>query len=258
MFSYEQIAIGGQMKKRSKAEKEELWFAEFDPGDSRSLVRYRANQLFHVDFPEGVDALTDLSKSLFEIIPNSRLALGKETSDRDVFHTAVELMFLIVQLAMVNGRADLDRVGVALHAGLVALDERKRGFDEPLLRAARRSSRQGRDSFYVRQTKAWAVEAYRLLVVFGVKDAATQVAKLINNRSFLPPKRNGTAIVARSIKNWSKQSTFHFTWLSRPKMSHFENARKLWVEGKHGGARREVLRELSERLKEMKGIWMET
>lgn len=244
--------------KLTKEQKENLWAQEFTRLDTRSLVRIRANQILHVCFPEGVDELTDLAKSLFDIIPPSAPLLRPGTSKRDLFQGAVELLLVLVQLAMVNGRSDLEHIGIALHAGLVALKERKKGFEEPLFRARRRSRRQPRDTFYVRQLKALATEACSRLKQYGMKDAASQVAMLINRGSFLPSKRNGQAIVVKSVSNWCKQTPRQFVWLFRPEMNRLAKGSELWRAGHHSAARQAVLRELSARLKEMKCIWMET
>jgi hypothetical protein len=115
------------ISKLTKAEKQELWVKEQLTGDPRSLIRIRANQILQVCYPEGVDTLTDLSKTIFDIIPPTALTLRSEELDRDLFYTSVELLLVIVQLAVVNGRPDLGPMGIAVHAGLVALDERKKG-----------------------------------------------------------------------------------------------------------------------------------
>jgi hypothetical protein len=103
-----------------------------------------------------------------------------------------------------------------------------------------------------------AGEACSHLEQYGVRDATTQVAKVINAGGFLPPKLNGKAIVAKSVANWRKRNPRYFHWLFRPEMHRFGEAEKLWHRGEHVAARRAVLRELSNRLKGIKRIWMET
>jgi hypothetical protein len=228
--------------------------------DSRSLTRFRANQLLHVCFPEGVDLLTKLAISIFDLIPPNVLPVSAEVSDRDVFYKAVEFWLTIVQLAFANGRSDLERMGNALHAGLVALDERKKGFDEPLFRARRRLRQEPRDTYYIRQLKVLASEACYLLQHYGRRDATSQVAKVIDRGNFLPAKRNGMSIGARSVLNWTAQrkKRAYYHWQFRPQVNRFPEATAFWGQGRREAAQQAVLRELAAYLKGMGRFRVET
>jgi hypothetical protein len=239
-------------------EREDLFLNELSADETRALIRYRANQILHVHYPEGVDVLADRAKSLFDAIATSALTVDPDASDRDLFYKSVEIWTTIIQLAVINGRSDLEPMGIALNSGLIALEERKKGFDEPLLRAPRRSRHQRRDAYYVRQLKVLSADACFLLRQHGVRDAASQIAKVINRDGLLPHKRNGKAIVAKSVLNWQRGDRY-FRWLFLPEMTNrFSRAKKLWDDGHSFVAQQKALRELSKRLKEMRRAWMET
>jgi hypothetical protein len=244
------------MSKLPEEEKDQLWIKEFCSGKPRALIRANANQLFHVCYPEGVDDLADRARSLFDAIPESSLTIDPESSDRDLFYKAVKMWMVILQLAVINGRPDLERIGEAVNFGLIALEEREKGFDEPLLHARKRSRKEPRDTHYVRQLKAISGLACSDLVQYGMTNAAIEIARLINRGGFLPPKQNGKAITAKSVSNWQWRR-WSFRWSFLPEMNRFDKASLLWHEGHREAAQQAVLRELSERLKKMKRTWME-
>jgi hypothetical protein len=236
---------------------EEKFMEQLDSNEPYALVRFQANQIFHVSIFHGVDGLTDRVKALFDAIPSSALAISPEASDRDILYKSLKMWMTIIQLAVFNGRPDLERMGVASHAGLVALEEREKGFDEPLLRARRRLRNEPRETFYVNQLKALSAEAVRHLQNFGIRDATSQVAKAINRGGFLPEKHNGKSVVARSISNWSERGRvgrpgIRVRWLFRPEMTRFRRASELWRQGRPKAAQQAVLQELSDRLKQIR------
>jgi hypothetical protein len=239
---------------------ERKWLKEFSgPNQSRALVRFIANQIFHVSRFDGVDVLAARARAVFDAIPPSALAVSPETSSREVFYKAVTMWANIIQLAVIGGRSDLEHLGNALFEGLVALEDREMGFDEPLLRARKRSRHQPRDPFYVRQLKVLSSNACSRLKKYGMKDAAIQVAKIVNEKSVLPPKRSGKLVVDRSVRNWNARQTKYNRWLFRPEMDMFREAAQLWREGRPGAARQAVIRELSDRLQELRRFaWTET
>jgi hypothetical protein len=242
---------------RTRSTSEEQFLAyleEASRNEPRALTRYNAGLLFHISFKPGVDVLTERVRALFDAIAPSALAISPGASDRDILYKGLHMWTAIVALAVMDGRPDLERMGIALHAGLVALEERERGFDEPLLRARQWSRNQPRDSFYVRQLKSLSSEAFSRLREYKMKDAASQVAKVINQNRFLPPKWNGKSVTGRSVLNWHARGPFRYEWLFRPEMTYFGKAAELWREDRPEAARKAVLRELSDRLKEMRHL----
>jgi hypothetical protein len=80
---------------------------------------------------------------------------------------------------------------------------------------------------------------------FGVKDAAKQVADVLNKSGFLPVKTNGKSVVARSVLNWRsriKAGNLKFRWLQEKDCSLFPKAYRLARLGRVDAARRRVLR----------------
>jgi len=137
-------------------------------------------------------------------------------------------------------------MALAFHRIVSAVRERARGFDEPLLRPRPRSSKDSRESSYARHVKATAAEACEALLQFGMKDAADQVANIINRKKFLPLKTNGKAVVGRSVLNWRLRlrRDLNIVWMSGEGTKLFPNAYKLFREGKPEAAQRRVLRYL--------------
>jgi hypothetical protein len=151
----------------------------------------------------------------------------------------------ILALASVKEGDDLWRLATALQIGFRALRERDHGFDEPFFRVRPRVPNQSRESLYVKKVKAISAEACDALMRFGVKDAAKQVADVLNKSGFLPVKTNGKSVVARSVLNWRarmKAGDLKFIWLNEKEGSLFPNACRLSELGRVDAARRRVLR----------------
>jgi hypothetical protein len=135
---------------------------------------------------------------------------------------------------------------LAINAKLLhALYERDHGFDEPFFSVRPRVPKQPRESLYVKKVKAISAEACDALMSFGVKDAAKQVADVLNKSGFLPVKTNGKSVVARSVLNWRsrmKAGDLKFIWLNEKEGSLFPKAYRLCDLGRVDAARRRVLR----------------
>src|SRR6266446_5078618 len=106
--------VGGTMSRRPTAAPhncdEEKFMELLDSNEPYALVRFQANQIFHVSIFHGVDTLTDRAKALFDAIPPSALAISPEASDRDILYKSLKMWMTIIQLAVFNGRADLERM----------------------------------------------------------------------------------------------------------------------------------------------------
>jgi hypothetical protein len=212
----------------------------------RAIARLRAHRYLKVSLWDGVDLVASRARDLFDAIPAEGLLLPDGASGRERFRHALRISYYVVMLAyMFEGQNNIEKMFYALQAGLFAVQERDRGFDEPFLRLRQRSPRQSRESHFARIVKAVAAEACEALIQFGVKDAARQVAEILNRNDFLPIKANGKAVVPKSVLNWRSRfltGDLKFRWMSEEGASLFPNAYRLFREGRPEAARRRVLR----------------
>jgi hypothetical protein len=221
-------------------------FEDFLRDAPQAILRLRAHRLLRVSLWDGVDVVASRARALFDAVPAEVLSPPDGASGRERFQHALHVTYFIVMLAYMFGqKKDIEKMFLALQAGLFAVYERDRGFDEPFLRARRRSPRQSRESHFVRLVKAAAAEACEALIQFGVKDAASQVAEILNRNHFLPIKANGKAVVPKSVLNWRSRfltGDLWITWMSEEGASLFPNAYRLFRDGRLEAARRRVLR----------------
>ena len=150
-----------------------------------------------------------------------------------------------------RGRSDLLPIVRSMHKLVVAIDERERGFDEPLL-DVNKSPRSLREDRYTRCVKTQCAMAARALIAVGLtqSSAAEAVAKVVNRNVFLPVKRSGLSVVARSVINWmTRWDAGDLTFWCDPDIE-FRLALGLFEEGKPKAAQRCVLTTLTEILKE--------
>jgi hypothetical protein len=222
-----------------------LW-EEFLRDRPRAILRWRAHELLKVSLWDGVDIVASRARHLFDAIPTEALSLADGASGRENFRHALRVIYYIVVLAYCfEGKGDIEKMFSALQAGLFAVQERDRGFDEPVLRVRRRSPRQSRESHFARIVKAAAAEACEALIQFGVKDAACQVAEILNRNKFLPIKTNAKAVVPKTVQNWRHRfqtGDLKLVWMSEEGTRLFPNAYRLFREGHPEAARRRVLR----------------
>jgi hypothetical protein len=224
-------------------------------------LRWLAHDTLHTSLWDGVDGLAARIRSAFDGIPPSALVIGRTLSDREAFKRALDVCTAIVALAMLDGRADLKEFFFSLRAGSFALDERDRGFDEPLLRPHPRSPDMPRESEYARHTKAWSAMACQALISLGVRrqDAACRVANVLNRNQFLPPKsHNGKSVSARSILNWEARLMADKLPMVGITVIEFRTAFNLRDKGHFDKARQEVLRVLTNYLGEVRASNLET
>jgi hypothetical protein len=232
-----------------------LW-EEFLRDGPRAVQRWKVHKLLRVSLWDGVDAVVSRARHLLDSIPPAGLASRNGAPSREIFSHALNIWAQILLLVyVIDGRknSELEKLAFSLQTGLIALKERDRGFDEPFLRARTRSPDESRETLYIRTVKAVAAEACEALLQFGAKDAARQVADIINRNDFLPRKINGKAVVARSVLNWHsrlRSGDLKFIWLSERWGSLFPNAYRLFREGRPDAARRRAIRYLPIYIKE--------
>ena len=126
------------------------------------------------------------------------------TSDIEAFGRALKFCLALVVFASIGGRDDLRHILQSLHMGVLAVEDRLRGVDEPLLRA-KHSPTAGREDQYVKCVRTWSAMAALALVEMGMprKQAAKKVAgNGVELTPILPPKRSGLTVVPRSVVNW--------------------------------------------------------
>jgi hypothetical protein len=212
---------------------------------SAAVERLLMHRTLGVSVWDGVDQVRADARRLFAQIPAEALMLPDDAKEQDVFVRALRVCMHLM-FAASDDREDLyHRYGWALQTGLFAVNERMRGFNEPFLRAQSRSRKQSRETLYTMKVKAISATAFEALKRFGFEDAANQVAEVINRSRCLPLKRNGKAVVARSVLNWHarlRSGDLNFTWLCEKEGMLFPKAHVLWRAGQPEAARRRVLR----------------
>jgi hypothetical protein len=112
-------------------------------------------------------AFGDRLGNVFDAIPQEALAADPAESDTEAFARALKFCLALITLASMGGRTRLGHVLTSLHKGVVAVDDRLRGIDEPLLGAIRSPSA-ARDDHYARCVKTWCAMAGWSLVSMGV------------------------------------------------------------------------------------------
>jgi hypothetical protein len=222
---------------------------EFLRDGPQAIRRLKAHLLFNVSLWEGVDTVASRAQHLFNAIPPEVLASPDGASGREIFRHSLHIVSWIVLLARCfgGGNKDIEIMANALITGLRAVIERDRGFDEPFLRARQRLSSQSRESQYVRRVKAIAAEACEALIQFGTKEknAARQVAAVINANQFLTLRTNGSGVVPKTVLNWRsrlRSGDLKKSWEHEREATLFPNAYRLFREGRPEAARRRVIR----------------
>jgi hypothetical protein len=147
------------------------------------------------------------------------------------------------QIAELAGEPALSGI---LSQGIAAIEERQRGYDEPLLRAAQK--KEHREPFRVRRVKMISAGAYRTLSGFGVKDAAKLVARVVREGNHLPPPLHD-----RSVRNWRRREQAWQFPLYLEDLSLFDVSCDLWRKGRSEAACKAVLDELKFRLDQLPG-----
>ncbi len=228
----------------------EVWLRN----SSEAFLRLRAHETFKVSLWDGVDNVASHARNLFDSI-SPALAIRPDASELEIFKQALRIFCMIAALASRSGRPELEAIAYSLQRGIFALGERERGFDEPFLRVRRRLPSERRESIGERYIKAIAAEACNELLRYGFKDAARQVAEVINKNKILPPKRNNLAVVDRTVANWYARwqaGDLKPAFWPTPGGILFPKASKLWDEGKPEAARRMLLRNLPRLMKEIR------
>jgi hypothetical protein len=200
------------------------------------------------------------ARDLFAAIPPAVLAADPAESEMESFRRALKISLAVVVFAADDRREPqhiiLQHIIKSLHKGVLAIEERSRGVDEPFLRATR-SPTSPRENNYTKCVKTWCAMAGHALVSMGIprEEAAGNVADLVNRHKFLPPKRSGISIGPRSVLNWMARwddGDLKFIW--RP--DDFGDAFQLFDQGKPSAARRKLLKMLTDHLNERKNFQM--
>jgi len=147
------------------------------------------------------------------------------------------------QVAVLAGEQDLSDI---LDQGINALEERERGYDEPLLRAAPKKDH--REPFRARRVKMISADAYWTLSAFGAKDAAKLVAKVVREGDHLPPPLHD-----RSVRNWRRRGQAGQFPVYLQDLTLFDVGRDLWRDGRPNDACKAVLDELKFQLDQLPG-----
>jgi hypothetical protein len=214
-----------------------------------------------------VNRLAALFRRAFGAIPSSALKMNPRFSEREAFNHALLICSTIVGLAVMEipedlksvkeDRSDLDRIFHLLRRGMIAIQDRDRGLDEPLFRPTPRSPRMPRESQYDQFVKSLSAAACYTLIKFGVskKHAADEIADLLTKDNFLGRKsRNQSSAVGRSILNWmarwERGGDLHY--FGTPDIL-FKTAYDLVGQGRGADvARRGVLHSLKDHLNDLK------
>ena len=92
-------------------------------------------------------AFADRLGDVFDAIPQKALMADPAEFDVEAFGRALKFCLALVTLASMGGRTRLRHLLTSLHRGVVAVDDRLRGIDEPLLRAIRSPSAEREDDY---------------------------------------------------------------------------------------------------------------
>jgi hypothetical protein len=168
-----------------------------------SALRFSAELILCFTSFEDRDVLAVRLRDAFDAIPVQALAADPTACEIEAFASALKLCLALVVSASVGGRRDLQHIIRSLHMGVLAVEDRLLGFDEPLLQAKRSPSAKREDK-YTKCVKTWCAMAGLSLVSMGVprSKAAAKVAHVMNKHRFLPPKRSGISVVPRSVLKW--------------------------------------------------------
>ena len=199
------------------------------------------------------------ARELFAAIPPAVLAADPAESEMEAFRRALKISLAVVVFAADDRREPqhiiLQHLIKSLHKGVLAIEERSRGVDEPFLRATR-SPTSPRENQYTKCVKTWCAMAGHALVSMGTprEEAAGNVADIVNKHKFLPTKRSGISIGPRSVLNWMAR------WddgdLKFPYQDEFGDAFHLLDQGRPSAARRKLLKMLTDCLNERKNFQM--
>lgn len=203
----------------------------------------------------GDNAFASRVRAVFDAIPQKALEIEAGTTDLKAFREALKISLGLVVYAAVGGRRDLQPIIRILHMGVLAVDERLRGVDEPVLRA-NYSPNGPRDDDYVKCVKTWCAMAGHALVAMGVprKEAAKSVANVVNTHEFLPIKRSGKSVVPRSIVNWMVSWDNGDLKFLGDAATQFREAFDILDQSRANAAQRKLLQILVDRLHERKSF----
>jgi hypothetical protein len=216
-----------------------------------SALRFSAELILCFTSFSDRDGFAARLREVFDAIPVRALEADPTTSDIEAFGRALKFCLALVVFASIGGRDDLRHILQSLHMGVLAVEDRLRGVDEPLLRA-KHSPTAGREDQYVKCVKTWSAMAALALVEMGMprKQAAKKVADVLNRHQFLPPKRSGLTVVPRSVVNWMTRWEDGDLKYFGDARSEFRDAFLLLDQGHAKGAERKLLAILAERLSE--------
>jgi hypothetical protein len=226
---------------RGDAERIEREFFR-DRSGATARVLIKAADVLDLSTIAAADVVQQEAITLFDAFGPNALSAG--SSPLESFKKALDICACLTTLAAVR-RPSLRWLADALAEGLLAVKERTRGFDEPLLRAAPRTARQPRESYLPVATKTLAGEACHLMIEWGIKDAAKKVAKVIGDNDFLKRRSNGKSVVPRTILNW--RSRYREGNLRRL-IWHFVEATDLFHAGRRSEAEKAILSTLQDHL----------
>jgi hypothetical protein len=193
-------------------------------------------------------------RDVFDAIPPAALVANPAQSEMEAFRQALKISLALVVFAAIGGRRDLHHILKLLHMGVLAVDERSRGVDEPFLRAIR-SPRSPREDHYTKCVKTWCAMAGHALISMGMprKEAARKVADVVNRHAFLPRKRSGISVGWRSVLNWMARWDDGDLRFCPPSIA-FGDAFNLLEQGQPSAAQRKLLNLLIEGLNERKNF----
>jgi len=216
---------------------------------SRAMLMWKAHQVLRIPLSE-VDAIAEKARALFEVVPFA----SSNFSDEAVPGLVKRTIDICEVVAALSGRIDLTFSLVAL---VHAVEERERGFDEPLLRLfPKKPNADHRETFEVRRLQSIAANAYRILRRCGLTAAAaaTAVMKVINDGKYLPRlKSKSPDSQRRTLDKWiaGRRAGDLPIWPMDP-VEHFREGWELQAESP-AEAQQSVLRELKSRLGELAG-----
>ena len=194
-------------------------------------------------------------RQVFDAIPHKALEIEAGASELKSFGEALKIALALVVHAAMGGRSDLHHIIKTLHKGVLAVDDRLRGVDEPFFRAGY-DPKSPREDDYVRCVKTWCAMAGHALVAMGTpkNEAAKSVAGVVNGHGFLQPKANGISVVPRSVMKWmARWDNGDLKALYDP-WQEFADAFEILNQGRPLAARHKLLKVLADRLNERKSF----
>jgi hypothetical protein len=194
-------------------------------------------------------------RDVFDAIPLKALEIETGLSELETFRQVLMIALALVVHAGMGGRRDLHHIIQSLHKGVLAIDDRMRGVDEPFLRA-RYDPKRPREDDYVKCVKTWCAMAGHALLAMGVskKEAAKGLADVVNRHKFLPAKVSGNSVGLRSVMIWmAKWDNGDYKALYDP-WQEFRDAFEIFDQGRPIAARRKLLEVLTHRLRDRRNF----